>query len=152
MRKTNAFYKDLHAVRSKWGEKEYARSDILPDVVQLFVKHKVDHDSLLWDAANETLNSVEKGEDKNDDLGPGLFPYDAHVALGEGCRIKRGRMNVDQLTRRKRVIDDNKAKQDIAWQRETRWLNDRQDALDGHARDTVVEDVLPEGVGGLAAA
>jgi hypothetical protein len=73
-----------------------------------------------------------------------LFAYDAHVALGEGMRIKRGYMNLQQHWRRKIVIDRNKMAQDGAWADETAWLNDGIQALRSRDERKIRIEVLTE--------
>lgn len=134
------FYKEIADIRSAYGNTEYDRDQILPAVIGLLRKHEVRDADLMRDAANAILDNAEKAEDE---ATPGLFPYDAQVALGERRRIKRGRLNNEQLWRRKRVIDHNKKSQDRAWGNETDWLETAMDALKGHDASTTVQDVLP---------
>lgn len=143
MRKMNStFYHELADVRSQYGETEYHRDQIIPAVIGLLRKHAVKDADLMRDAANAILDNAEKAEDS--DKQDGLFPYDAQIALGERRRIKRGRLNSEQLWRRKRVIDHNKRAQDRAWGDETGWIETAMEALHGHDLATVVQDVLPE--------
>jgi hypothetical protein len=142
----SGFYADLALLRNKKGEQEYRRDEILPDVVALFHKHYTREDpaaALLRDWANSVLDTAEAVEDKAQD---DLFPHQAQVALGGPGRprIKRGRINLDQAFRRKRVIDTNKIAQDRSWANETHWLGNTIDALRGHAPNVVREDVLHE--------
>lgn len=141
----SGFYADLEKLRSDKGEREYRRDEILPSVIALFHEHyKGDPgEALLRDWANSVLDAAEAAEDKAQD---DLFPHQAQIALGGPGRprIKRGRINLDQALRRKRVIDKNKIAQDRAWANETHWLDDTLDALRGHAPDIVREDVLNE--------
>lgn len=143
MRKTSLFYKDLHALRNQYGETEYSREDILPATMALLERHGCSREDLLRDAATTTLNSIESAEDRAGADGQGEFDYGAHVALGNTKRIRRGFMNLECLMRRERLIDDNKAAQDRAWQREKAWNRRCIDALAGHTIETVVQDVLP---------
>lgn len=141
MRRMNmTFYKEIADIRSAYGNTEYDRDQILPAVIGLLRRHEVRDADLMRDAANAILDNAEKAEDE---ATPGLFPYDAQVALGERRRIKRGRLNNEQLWRRKRVIDHNKKSQDRAWGNETDWLETAMDALKGYDASTVVQDVLP---------
>jgi hypothetical protein len=135
----------LALLRDKKGEQEYRRDEILPDVIALFHRHYTEDPAaaLLRDWANSVLDTAEAVEDKAHD---DLFLHQAQIALGGPGRprIKRGRINLDQAFRRKRVIDKNKIAQDRAWANETHWLDDTLDALRGHAPDVVREDVLNE--------
>lgn len=141
-RMSMAFYKDIDDLRSAYGETEYDRNQILPAVVGLLRKHAVNDADLMRDAANSILDNLEKAEDAGSQGG--LFPYEAQVALGERHRIKRGRLNAEQLWRRKRIIDHNKRSQDMAWGKESGWIEDAMDALKGHDPSTTVRDVIPE--------
>lgn len=143
----SGFYADLQLLRDTKGEHEYRRDEILEDVIALFHRHYSNGDpaaALLRDWANAVLDTAEAIEDKKaqDDL----FPHQAQIALGGPGRprIKRGRVNLDQAFRRKRVIDKNKIAQDRGWANETHWLSDTIDALRGHSPDVVREDVLHE--------
>lgn len=144
MRKTLEFRRDLAELRSQWGENEYHRDEILPEVVALMSEHGIRADALMRDAASHALNEAEKEEDRRQLDQPNLFPFDAQIALGEGRRIKRGRMTLEQHRRRGRIIDANKAAQDRAWAAENEWLHDGEDALWGYSLMTVREDVLNE--------
>jgi hypothetical protein len=142
----SGFYADLALLRARKGKQEYKRDDILPDVIGLFHQHYTNGnpaDALLRDWANSILDSAEAFEDKAED---GLFPHQAQIALGGPGRprINRGRINLVQALRRKRVIDKNKIAQDRAWANETHWLDDTLDALRDHAPTVVREDVLNE--------
>lgn len=141
MRMPNAFYADLRAVRNQYGRTEYDREQILPAVIGLLHKHKIKDGDVLRHAAIEVLDNVEKADDQGD-LNGELFNLESHIALGERKRIRRGSMNTEQIRRRKRVIDHNKVSQDAAWAKETRWLNQVSDLLEGRSLSTVVEDVL----------
>jgi hypothetical protein len=132
------FYAELHQVRSQFGECEYDRDQTLPSVMDLLRKSSVNEGDLLRDAANAILDNAEKA----DDSATGLFDFGVDVALGERRRIRRGRMNVEQCRRRKRLIDHNKVAQDQAWAKETDWLNTAMDHLDQRPLTTVVEDVM----------
>ena len=68
--------------------------------------------------------------------------YDAHVSLGGEQRIKRGAMNVEQISRRRLVIKDDEESTG-----ENRWLDIAANALDGTPPETKVWDVLPEDEG-----
>jgi hypothetical protein len=139
----NEFYRRLKTLRDEYGQREYDRDDLRDEVVELLKVFVPPADNELYkDAADEKLNSAEKAEDNPEQ--PGLFPYDAHVALGEKKRIKRSRMNFEQHLRRKRVIDANKAAQDLGWAIETGWLNAGVDALQGFPSTVVREDMLNE--------
>ena len=135
------FYKELHALRDKYGESEYHRDEILPATMALISKHLKGEKELLRDAANSILDSAEKSDDN---AGGGMFPQNAHIALGEKKRIKRGAMNLGQLNRRKRVIDHNKTAQDKSWSEETAWINACSDALEGMPPETRVSEVLQD--------
>lgn len=141
-RMNQAFYKAIDELRSKYGETEYDRDQIIPAVMGLLREHQVDDADLMRDAANAILDKIEKQEDASKQSD--FFPYDKQVALGERHRIRRGRLNTEQLYRRKRVIDVNKMGQDRAWANETDWLGNALDALRGHDLSTTVQDVLPE--------
>jgi hypothetical protein len=137
------FYREIDALRSAMGESEYNRDQILPAVIGLIEKHRTDTKThLLRDAANAILDNIEAAEDKQ--RQPGLFAYDAQVALGDRQRIKRGRMDRDQHLRRKRVIDQNKIAQDQAWAEETNWINRGIDALEKLPTGTVREAAISE--------
>jgi hypothetical protein len=136
------FYRKMHDLREEWGLREYSRKDLLPEVVRLLKEHAASEDDAWNDVAKGILDHVEAAEDKR--AGSDLFSYDAHVALGSTKRIRRGRMNLDQLMRRKRVIDNNKRSQDIAWADETNWIWDRHTKLEGRSSDTLVEDIMTE--------
>jgi hypothetical protein len=90
----NAFYADLATVRDQFGRSEYDRDQILPAVMGLLRKHQVQDGDLLRDAANGILDNAEKADDK---AGEVMFDFGAHVALGERKRIRRGRMNPEQV-------------------------------------------------------
>jgi hypothetical protein len=136
------FYRDVQAVRDEYGQTEYTRKDIVPNVVALLKKHSAQEDAAWVDVANGILDHIETAEDKRKQSD--LFSYGAHVALGGTRRIKRGRMNDEQLRRRKRVIDQNKRNQDDAWASESDWIWDRQSLLQGRPPETVVEDIMTE--------
>lgn len=68
--------------------------------------------------------------------------YDAHVSLGGKQRIKRGAMNIEQISHRRLAIKDDKESTG-----ENRWLDIAANALDGTPPGTMVRDVLPEDVG-----
>lgn len=143
-RRKYKFYKDLHEIRDRFGEKEYDRDDILPDAVALLkqdLEEGGDQELLYIDAMNSILDSMDKADDK---AATGFFPYLTHVALGDHKRIKRGKMIETQLRRRKRLIDDNQIAQNVAWAQETEWINAGLEALEGEPPETTVEDVLPE--------
>ena len=78
------------------------------------------------------------------DALPSIEPsfYDAHVHLGEGQRIKRGAMNIEQISRRRLVIKDDEESAG-----ENRWLDVAAKALVGTPPETKVWDVLAEDVG-----
>lgn len=138
-RLSNKFYKELSDVRSRFGETEYSRDQIVPAVVGLLRKHEVQDGELLRDAANSILDRVER---ENDDRAEkGLFDDDEHVKLGDANRIKRKRMNMEQMRRRKRVIDHNKKYQDRAWAAETDWIDSGMTMLEGFPPETTLEDV-----------
>jgi hypothetical protein len=137
-RMRSAFYRDVDAVRSGVGTTEYHRDTILPTVMELLVTHGVHQDELLREAANAILDHIEKSEDEQ---SPGLFDYDSQIALGDKRRIRRGYMNSEQIMRRKRIIDNNKMAQDVAWRQETVWLNEKTDRLVGFPSDTRIIDV-----------
>lgn len=139
-RMTSRFYAELAEARAKFGLTEYNRNQILPAVMSLLVKHNVNESELLRDAANAMLDNAEKA----DDAQPGIFDFGVDVALGERNRIRRGRMNIEQVRRRKRLIDHNKVSQDVAWAQETGWLNTAADRLEGQTLSTVVEDVMQQ--------
>lgn len=141
MKKTLEFKRDLAALRSRFGEKEYGHQEILPAVEALLVQHGID---TLRDAAMQVLNEAERIEDQQQLDQPDMFNYEAHVALGEGRRVKRGCMIFDHLRRRGRVIDKNKAAQDRAWAKEKAWIDEREIALHGYAPTTKVKDVIAE--------
>jgi|SRR5882672_174692 len=144
MRRLNRqFYAELEDVRDQFGRTEYERGQILPAVIGLLRSHLDDENELWRDAATGILDSVEKAEDAIDPRQEELFNLHAHIALGDGRRIKRGRMNTEQCRRRKRVIDNNKVAQDQSWARETGWLNTQIDKLEGRPLETVIEDVMP---------
>jgi hypothetical protein len=143
MRKPREFLNDAARVREEFGHTEYSREDILPEIEALFDRHNIGHAELRRDAAVQYLDSIERAEDKVPDH-PDLFSHEKHLALGGGRRIKRGRVNLEQAARRKRVIDKNKTGQDRSWAAETEWLNDTVDALAGYSPETVREDVLNE--------
>ena len=140
-RMPSSFYKELAVLRDKFGETEYSRDQLLPAVMGLISKYLKDERDLLRDAANGILDSVEKSDDGDQ---PGLFPYEQHTSLGEKKRIKRGKMNISQHDRRKRVIDHNKTGQDRAWAAETAWLNEGVDQLKGKPETTTRDQVLSE--------
>ena len=96
----STFYKELRELRDNLGNTEYDRSDIRGPAVVLLKQFITDPNALWDDAADKILDGIEKAEDTTEDH-PDLFPYLAHVALGEGKRIRRGRMNLDQMRRRK---------------------------------------------------
>lgn len=148
----NAFYADLAGLRDTFGEQEYKRDDIIPAVVALIREHNKNDptDLLLRDWANAVLDSAESKEDRRlqeEAIGQvSLFPHDAHIALGGvgRPRIKRGRINLDQAIRRKRVVDENHAAQNRGWDNETKWLNETIEALRGHSAHVTRGDVLKE--------
>jgi hypothetical protein len=136
------FYAKVHTLRDAVGEAEYDRDEkLLLPVVALLRAEKRD-ELMLRDAANQILDNMEKAEDEA--LQGTLFPYSAHIALGDKRRIKRGAMNLEQHYRRKRLIDANHAAQTHGWDRETRWLNEGIDALEDRPRATKRSDVLTE--------
>jgi hypothetical protein len=141
------FYKDVADLRSGYGLKEYHRDEIRPAVEVLIDKHLKD---AKRDAAaimkSHLADSILDGMERQDDQAANgeLFPHDAHVALGDKKRIRRGRMTVEHMERRKRVIDQNKIAQDRAWANETAWLMRGLKALDGHSPNTVLEEVIDE--------
>jgi hypothetical protein len=136
------FYRRLDEIREVFGENEYSRDDIRPTVIELIRECVPPGDNDLYkDAADEKLDAAEKSDDN---ASTGFFPYLAHVALGEKKRIRRGRMNREQMMRRKRMLDEIKRAQDIGWANETNWLNTGIDALEGYPSTTVREDVLRE--------
>lgn len=141
-RMPTAFYRDVHALRAKYGDTEYSRKSLVAPIADLIEMHREDCGrELLLDQAEKILDSIEKAEDQS---SGGLFPYEGHVALGETQRIKRGKMNISQHYRRKRVIDSNKVAQDRAWAEETAWINDGIDALTSMPINTKRCDVLNE--------
>lgn len=137
-----AFYKAVADLRAAFGDTEYDRDQLLPGVIGLLREHGVHDADLMKDASNAILDNIEKHEDAASQGN--LFPYEAQVALGERHRIKRGKLNTEQLWRRKRIIDHNKRSQDKAWGNESTWIEDAMDALQGHDPATTVSDVLPE--------
>jgi hypothetical protein len=142
-RLATAFYADLKHLRDQYGEHEYHRDQILPSVIALLDKHMGDAGNALKnDAANAILDNAEASEDSTDQAD--FFNYEAQTALGNKMRIKRKRMNREQLARRKRIIDHNKIAQDRSWAAESTWINQGLDALEGHSLDTVREDVIDE--------
>jgi hypothetical protein len=139
------FYVELHALRKKYGQKEYSRDEILPAVKALMVQFvKEGAETFLTDAARTLLDGIEAAEDRRDPNQPDMFHHDAQIALGDQRRICRGRMNIEQLTRRKIVLDDNHARQNLGWAIETSWINARSTGLQGLPLSTVVEDIFNE--------
>ena len=141
-RRKAAFYKEVHEVRDKYGEKQYDRDELVPDVVFLVKKHvKIDGDEdELWRAAAIT---VLDNLDKSDAIAAdGLFSLTAHVALGERLRIRRGAMTFRHLLMREIVIDTNKARQDEAWAVEKKWSLDKRTGLGTLSPEATVEDIV----------
>jgi hypothetical protein len=139
------FYVELHALRKKYGQHEYTRDEILPATKALMVKYvKEGAETFLNDAARTLLDGIEAAEDRRDPNQPDLFHHDAQIALGEQRRICRGRMNLEQLNRRKVVLDANHARQNLSWAKETDWINTRSTGLQGMPLSTVIADIFNE--------
>ena len=85
-------------------------------------------------ASNSAVDTILDAIEKQDD---GDLSHSAHVDLGGGRRIRRGRMNAEQMQRRKRLIGDSRPE-------ELKWLERGIQALDGYPLDTVRETVLSE--------
>jgi hypothetical protein len=141
-RRVAGFYREFHEYRQAFGATEYDVEDLIKGAVSILRRYLDEEDELLIDALRTINDGIEARE--NDPLQGDLFAHEAHAALGERRRIKRGRMTSDQALRRKFVIDRNKADQDKAWAVETGWLNDTIVALRGYSPSTVREDVLDE--------
>lgn len=135
------FWQEFAEVRSSYGETEYDRDDLRVEVEKLIIKY---HGDALARRrfADALMNDVEQKEDK--EFQPGLFPYDAHVALGEKRRVKRAVMTVDQHERFKRIIDKNMDNQHRAWASNNGWIIRGVDALRGHPEGTRRCDILNE--------
>lgn len=118
-RMPGTFYKELKTIRDAYVG-EYDRDVLIPATKALLRKHLKDDDALLHDAAIEIIDRLDKA-DNDPDQGR-LFREDDHVILGEKRRIKRESMTIEHLQRRRNVIDENRAKQDAAWARESLWL------------------------------
>ncbi len=140
MKKPAEFHEEFCRLRDRYGDTEYDRNDLVPEVAALLAKH-VDMDSMLENEAITVLKDAEKADNK---AGEGLFPHDAHVPLGERKLIKRGAMTFDTCLRRKRVIDANKAAQDNAWALETEWIGASMDQLRDRPMNTKVSDLVGE--------
>lgn len=140
-RRSRKFYSELQDLRDKYGEQVYSRDDILPAAMGLLRKHLKEEDELLKDAAIAILDSADKSDDR---ASEGLFPHSAHVHLGGKRRIKRGAMTFDTTMERKRVVDANKMAQDLAWSRETTWLNQIISELKDRPAGTRVRDLGSE--------
>ncbi len=146
---STSFYKKFHEIRDQYGNVEYGHEDMLPAVISLMRSDGVDEDAVLRDAAKAVLDSADRADDR---AHQGFLSFNAHIALGERRRIKRGSMNDAQVNRRKRLIDENAINQQKAWQVETHFLNSCIDALDGMPPETTVSDVLSEESPGTTAA
>ena len=139
----SGFYRDLQALRDTFGRTEYDVEDLIKAALPVLDKHLKDgEDALRRDLLRGIIERAEATE--NDPLQGDFFAHNAHCPLGERRRIKRGRMNLDQVRRRKRVIDTNHERQVHGWVIETRWCNVTEDALRPYPPETVREDVLTE--------
>jgi hypothetical protein len=112
--------------------------------MKIITRYSSDPEAWKREVANRLLDDIEKHENKKHVGQADLFSYDAHVALGDKMRIKRGCMNKGQHFRRKMIIDRNKISQDEAWADETRWLNDGLEALYSHSAKKERRAVLNE--------
>jgi hypothetical protein len=140
------FYRDLKDLRDEWGDVEYDRHDLAKAARPLLDKHLAlgsdAGDILKDDLIIQILEAIEGRE--NDPKQGNLFSYDAHVPLGPNKRVKRGRMNLAQLERRKKVIDGNMEAQVKAYSLETAWITPRINLLRGRPASAVVDDVISE--------
>ena len=141
-RRAASFYRELHDHRQQFGQIEYDVEELIRSAVPILKRYLAEEDELVIDALRAINDSIEARE--NDPLQGDLFAHEAHTALGERRRIKRGRMNSDQVFRRKLIIDANKTAQDRAWAVETKWLNATMETLRSYPPSTVREDVLNE--------
>lgn len=141
-RRPTAFYKEFHEHRQSFGQSEYDVEDMIGGAVPILRKYLTDDDELERDILRAINDGIEENE--NNPLQGELFSHDAHTALGERRRIKRGRMTSDQALRRKLIVDDNQIRQTAAWATETKWLNTTIAALRSFPADTVREEVLNE--------
>jgi hypothetical protein len=137
----NEFHKALRDLRDSYGKSEYKREELVPHVAELVKQYTHDGYYLLCEAARAFIERAEKAEDRADE---GMFPYDAHIALGEGKRIRRSSMTFSHHFQRKAVIDNNKIATDRAWAEETGWLNPGIEALKDEPLGTKRSDVLDE--------
>jgi hypothetical protein len=143
-RLSTRFYKEFNEHRQSYGHAEYDVEDLITAAIPILKKYLGDDAETLLQidlltAINERIEARE-----NDPLQGELFAHNAHTALGERRRIKRGRMTADHVLRRKLIIDRNHKVQNNAWAVETDWLNDTIAALRGAPATTVREDVLNE--------
>jgi len=132
-RMPNKFYAAVKTLRDQYGSEEYSRDVLVPGVIGLIREHLTDEQALWKDAAIDIIDRFDRDDEKT---AGGLFDEDGHVKLGETQRIKRSAMTMNHLLRRKSVIDTNRMAQDQAWARETGWLNDEIEALQGFAPGT----------------
>lgn len=140
-RRGSSFWREAHELRDRFGEIEYETTDLLPGMMALLRRHLKDDDELL---RSEALHIIDRLDRQDAGAHDGFFPYDAHVALGEKKRIRRGAMTLDHLFRRKRVVDDNYSAQGEAWRKESDHLYKGMSALRDKPSDMKLENVLAE--------
>lgn len=137
-----AFWAKAHAIFDAFGDEQYDKLDMVAPMENL-LRDEVKLDTLYSELAVDVVDRLFDGQ-KSSHGQPELFSYDEHVALGENQRIKRGRMNLDQMDRWKDIQDDNKIQVDKAWAASTEWYMARKKLMRERGPDTLVEDVMTE--------
>lgn len=139
--------------RASFGASEYTRTELLPGALKIAKEDcNIDPDYLIRVMVNRVLDDMDTADDRSRDGQSDIFDYGAHVALGAGHRIRRGRMTLDHIDRREKLIDATLAAHQAAWRIEKDWNAARKEALIRAPIGTVVEDVLhPDGTPAVSA-
>jgi hypothetical protein len=148
MRFPRTFYREFDDHRAAYGDTEYdvqvMLAAFLPTLDKYLTGEADQARTIKMDMLTEIESRKTRAENAGDPNQTAFYFFDAHTPLGDRQRIKRGHMTSDHVFRRKLVIDENRAAQDISWADETKWLNRAATALRGHAPDTKLQDVLTE--------
>lgn len=131
-------------IRNRYAEKgEFTRDQIMPEVEKVVLEElsKVNINGYF---ARQLIHEEERRETSNKKTPEGFFPHERIVSIGDGVSCKVGKFNSDRILRRKRVIDANQIAQQRAWSEETTFLDENYEALKGHSKKTVIEDIMNE--------